>query len=37
MKITLEFTDAERFMKELPQFAKVYRIRGSQFVTVQPD
>lgn len=31
MKITLEFTDAERFMKELPQFAKVIGF-ASQFV-----
>ncbi|MCI6172660.1 MAG: hypothetical protein MR671_00125 [Clostridiales bacterium] len=32
MKITLEFTDAERFMKELPQFAKVIGF-ASEFVT----
>lgn len=31
MKITLEFTDAERFMQELPQFAKVIGF-ASQFV-----
>lgn len=31
MKITLEFTDAERFMRELPQFAKVIGF-ASQFV-----
>ena len=31
MKITLEFTDAEWFMKELPQFAKVIGF-ASQFV-----
>jgi hypothetical protein len=31
MKITLEFTDAERFMKELPQFAKAIGF-ASQFV-----
>jgi hypothetical protein len=31
MKITLEFTDAERFMKELPQFARVIGF-ASQFV-----
>ena len=32
MKITLEFSNAERFMKELPQFAKVIGF-AANFVT----